>query len=301
MARTLQLLAPSGRTLSVRLVASTDVIAETIAMTERTNALGVYGGTLTAAAGTYTAVVIDSVDGVLGTFEAVEVTGDANETAIVRDIVNPSDTAALLAAISAITGGEGGAFSLSVTVEDSDENPLQNVTVQILDGSIVIDRGLTDENGEVSLTADAGTYTITASRPGLYASHTATLVVTGHATVPTITLGSITIPASPAANQVTCWAYVYDSDGQLAAGVTCTLQVAVADPADEGRIYSGAAREVVSDANGLVAWPGVPEKARIRYWGGGANDEFKKVRTLTLLAANVEAGAYELPSIVAAE
>jgi hypothetical protein len=297
MARTIQLIGPPGESLSVRLVSSADVIAETITLTERTNALGVYDGPLTAAAGTYSATVLSSGDPI-GAFESVAVAGTDPENVQIRDRVDTSEAAEILAAIAAISGGEGGAFTLAITVEDADETPLQNVTVQILDGSLVIDRGTTDESGEVSLTADAGTYTIVASKPGLYASYTATLVVTTHATVPTITLAAISISPSPEANQVTCWAYVYGATGQLASGVVCSLQVISPDPDDEGSIYYGSIREATSDSNGLVQWVGVPEKARIRYWGGEDDAATKRVKTLDLEAAKVVEGTYQLPSIV---
>jgi hypothetical protein len=84
MARTISILAPSGRTLTLRLVTAGDVIAETIALAERANALGVYVGTLTAAAGTYRAVLLDDAE-VLGAWEAVEITGETDEDAWVRE------------------------------------------------------------------------------------------------------------------------------------------------------------------------------------------------------------------------
>lgn len=54
MARTLELAAPTGLTLTCELVArGTNVVTETVTLTEKTVAKQIYTGTLTAAAGTY--------------------------------------------------------------------------------------------------------------------------------------------------------------------------------------------------------------------------------------------------------
>lgn len=89
MAKTLVLpAAPAGLTLTVRLVdTSDDTIAETITMTEDTNAKGRYTGTITAAAGTYTAL-IRSGSNVIGTYEEVEVSEDDPSTSVIREKVN---------------------------------------------------------------------------------------------------------------------------------------------------------------------------------------------------------------------
>ena len=85
MARTIHVSGPAGLTLpGLRLVSSTDALADTITLTESVNALGRYNGTLTASSGTYTAVLLSDTNAV-GTFAAVVVTGIDPEQVEVHD------------------------------------------------------------------------------------------------------------------------------------------------------------------------------------------------------------------------
>lgn len=88
MARTIVVFAPTGLSSpSIDLVDSSDVVEENVSLTEDTNAKCRYTGTLTADAGTYTAVVKEGSDAI-GAFGSQTVSGESDETLIVRDTVN---------------------------------------------------------------------------------------------------------------------------------------------------------------------------------------------------------------------
>ena len=88
MARTIKLYAPTGwATVTVQLFDETDTEIEEVAMTEATTAKGIYRGTVTAAPGTYDAVVSGNSGGgkvSKGAYGYVRLVGDP-EVAVVGD------------------------------------------------------------------------------------------------------------------------------------------------------------------------------------------------------------------------
>jgi hypothetical protein len=63
-------------------------------------------------------------------------------------------------------------------------------------------------------------------------------------------------------------------------------------------IYDGVIAEATSDAQGEIVWPKRPIGAQLEYWRGPADQESRRVKRVTIAAADVVNGVYWLPSIV---
>ncbi|MGD9494840.1 MAG: carboxypeptidase regulatory-like domain-containing protein [Armatimonadota bacterium] len=74
--------------------------------------------------------------------------------------ITSGNTSTLDFALSAAPG------VLVATVTDADGNPLENATVQLLSGTQVVAEGMTDQDGQVSIEAQPGGYTVVAAAPG---------------------------------------------------------------------------------------------------------------------------------------
>lgn len=97
-----------------------------------------------------------------------------------------------------------------------------------------------------------------------------------------------------------CYVDVYDEDGELEAGVVCSLRI-VKEPSGSGQIFGGTAVEATSDANGRVCWPKRPVGCQIEYWRGGADADPKRIKRATIAAVDVVDGVFWLPRIVGHE
>lgn len=98
---------------------------------------------------------------------------DSGSDRVAREGADSDTLETLSDQVDGITGGSGGARTVTVTVTRSDTGAaIQNATVQIKSGSSIIDRQTTNASGVAAPTADDGTYTVVVSYPGLYESST---------------------------------------------------------------------------------------------------------------------------------
>lgn len=108
MTRTIVVYGPSAlSTPSIDLVDSSDVVQDSISLTEDTNAKGRYTGSIDAgtSAGDYTGIVLTG-SSAIGTFEEVTVTAEDPSTVIVRPLVNTGlddEIASIQASITGMT------------------------------------------------------------------------------------------------------------------------------------------------------------------------------------------------------
>ena len=163
MARTIKVIGPPGMpSPSLRLVDSGDTIAETIPLTERTNAFGIYDGTISlAGAGSYSAHFLSGANEI-GSFEAADLSGNDPESVTVRDTVNS-------------TGGGGGtigpgSIEYSDTVESPPGTPLAGadvwVTTDAAGTNVVAGTVVTDAFGAFAFMLDAGSYYLWVQKSG---------------------------------------------------------------------------------------------------------------------------------------
>jgi hypothetical protein len=144
----------------------------------------------------------------------------------------------------------GGAYTQTVTVTCGGV-AVPNVTVEILSGSVTIDRKTTDSSGVALPTCNAGTYTLRVSLPGVYQSASSTITVTAAAARP-VTLTALGVPAPTVPGTLTAYGYCYAYGCTAKPAVTVYLQQTVAGTR---QIYDDAVITLTSDATGLVSAP----------------------------------------------
>jgi len=141
-----------------------------------------------------------------------------------------------------------GARSVTVTVDDG-ADPIAGATVRAtLQPGGASRKGTTDGSGQVALSLDDGTYTISITKPG-YSFTPESLVVDGTET-PTY---SMTLEVTPPADPDLCTGYLYCYDENGAAEQSVTVTVTAKLPqSTAGFALDDAAQTDTSDADGLV-------------------------------------------------
>lgn len=185
-------------------------------------------------AGTYAPIAdSDTVDGGVHYGDGEEGTG-----------MTPAEVAAAMAAAGLTL--PGGSFAQTVTVT-SGGTAVPNASVELLSGSVLIDRQTTNSSGVATPSANAGTYTLRVTATG-YASSTTTITVTA-AAARAVTLTAINVTASTV-GKTTLYGNVYDKNlvGELATTVTAGINKLPSG--DTGRILDGEDKSATTDANG---------------------------------------------------
>ena len=83
-------------------------------------------------------------------------------------------------ALVTLTTGIGGAFNITITVTDG-VNPLQNAHFTLWDGATLVANGMTDASGHLTLSGNAGSYTVALVK-GNYTFGSVTRTITGEQT-----------------------------------------------------------------------------------------------------------------------
>lgn len=158
-------------------------------------------------------------------------------------------------------GGATGSNTVDVTVTDG-TTPIQDVKVEIWnsDESALVTYGTTDADGEVTLTADAGTYRVRMIKGG-YSFTTQGLTVDGNETV--AYTGTTRVPAAPESPDVCrLYDYLFLPDGTPPTAMpsrAAVLSIEALPYDDDSAIYSGVAIAGTYNATtGLIYWDVVP-------------------------------------------
>jgi len=218
-------------------------------------------------------------------------TNNAATQASLNTLADVVDTVA--ADVASIAAAEGtGVVDVTITVEDSNSNPVQAAVVEL---RINASRYSATTNASgvavINPTEGNGTYTVRISAQGYSLVPTpATLVVSGD-TSHTYTLTTITIPSSDP-DRITGFLYTYDSAGAVEESVMITLtQTATAEAT--GISYDTTPRVEYSDADGLVTFVGMFPGARYEI-RRGSSTATKKVFKVPIDATS----PFELPSLL---
>lgn len=147
-------------------------------------------------------------------------------------------------------GGGTGVYACTWTVNDG-TTVLQGATVSFWLAGVLRGTGTTDASGEVSMSLDAGTYTVAISLSGYtFASTTHTVSATASTWTKTFSMTAIVFSPTPDADQVTAWGYVYGPAGTVESGATIVLEQRTAGAR---QIYDNAPRTLTADGSGLVS------------------------------------------------
>ena len=237
---------------------SDTVVATASATTEATNRLGTFSATFTGVAnGSYKLKSFLGSGYPIATYGFVNITGASGSfLAIDSPFANPTNLLATNPDGSVVTGSSGtGVNTVTITITDTSNNPLQFATVSAMSGNTMYATGQTNATGVVVLYLNNGTYTIAAVLGGLYNGGGGTLVVSG-STSHTYALTAISItPSSP--GEVTGYLTCLDQSGNPLAGVVHIItQIGVAD-GSTGNSFSRSPFTVQSQSNGLVEVTGL--------------------------------------------
>ena len=189
--------------------------------------------------GTPAVALADQYDGTTGltggTYPQSQSAADADKAEILAALVSTGDYA----------------FNVVVTVDDG-TNPVENALVRIVSSAnATVSQGTTDASGNVTLTADAGTYSILASKDG-YTGTSAAKTVTAN-TTQTLSITANTIP-SVTADQAAGSARLLDGQGNAIASTQIKFRLtALASGEDAGLIVQDAEFTVTTDGSGYVS------------------------------------------------
>jgi hypothetical protein len=107
----------------------------------------------------------------------------------------------------------GGSNLVTITVNDSDGDPIIDTRVEIRSsGGSYLTHKVTDGSGQVTLSLNDGTYKVYCRNTGYTFTLPETLVVDEDGETLTITGTAIVIPAAPDGSYVTVWEYCYAED-----------------------------------------------------------------------------------------
>lgn len=147
-------------------------------------------------------------------------------------------------------GGGTGVYACTWTVNDG-TTVLQGATVSFWLAGVLRGTGTTDASGEVSMSLDAGTYTVAISLSGYtFASTTHAVSSTASTWTKTFSMTAIVFSPAPDADQVTAWGYVYGPAATVEPGATIVLEQRTAGAR---QIYDNAPRTLTADGSGLVS------------------------------------------------
>lgn len=147
-------------------------------------------------------------------------------------------------------GGGTGTYACTWTVNDG-STVLEGATVSFWLAGVLRGTGTTNASGQVSMSLDAGTYTVAISLSGYtFASTTHTVSSTASTWTKTFSMAAIVFSPTPDEDQVTAWGFVYSSATVVEPGATIVLEQRTAGAR---QIYDNAPRTLTADANGLVS------------------------------------------------
>jgi hypothetical protein len=143
-----------------------------------------------------------------------------------------------------------GTYACTWTVDDG-STALEGAKVSFWLAGVLRGTGTTDASGEVSMSLDAGTYTVAISLSGYtFASTTHAVSATASTWTKTFSMTAIVFSPTPDADQVTAWGYVYGPAGTVESGATIVLEQRTAGAR---QIYDNAPRTLTADGSGLVS------------------------------------------------
>ena len=143
-----------------------------------------------------------------------------------------------------------GTYACTWTVDDG-STALEGAKVSFWLAGVLRGTGTTDASGEVSMSLDAGTYTVAISLSGYtFASTTHTVSAMASTWTKTFSMTAIVFSPTPDADQVTAWGYVYGPAGTVESGATIVLEQRTAGAR---QIYDNAPRTLTADGSGLVS------------------------------------------------
>ena len=181
-----------------------------------------------------------------------------------------------------------GARTVTVTVTDDSDVPLQNATVRVTQGAESYVLG-TNASGVVSFSLDDATWTVSITKYG-YQFSPVSLVVDENETI-TYTMSQI-VPTPSTPGLITGYLVCYDNEGVVESGVTVYLKQL--EPAtDSGVAYDGDVRSAVSDAEGLVEFTGLFLGGRYHVY----RDQLDE-RPVMFTIADDQTDPMELPSVI---
>lgn len=119
-------------------------------------------------------------------------------------------------------GGTGGLNPITIHVTDG-SGDIQNARVRVYNGSILIVDETSDVSGDISSSADDGTFTLIAAADG-YSNYSAPITVSGSGAF-TVTMTAVApLPAPSSPDLCTVGGYIRDGQGNLLDGVEITIQ-----------------------------------------------------------------------------
>ncbi len=155
-------------------------------------------------------------------------------------------------AVSALTPASGtGAFTLAITVEDQDGQPLEGATVRVTEGVTSLLR-TTGPDGTFSpaFAVDANTYSVVITKPG-YDFEPTTLSITENRTI-TYTLTQVAITPDPDPAKTRVVMTTYDELGNIAPSVSVTFSLVRVPTGDVNHVFSITRFTVQSNAFGVL-------------------------------------------------
>lgn len=193
--------------------------------------------------------------------------------------------------IAGIEGGAGtGARTVTIIVQDADENPLENARVRMTNGaeSYV---GATDASGQVVFALDDGTWAVAVTKP-LYTFTPTTLAVSADLDQ-IYFMTALSIPVSEP-DKVTGYTLCLDEQGEPEEDVEVQLWQTATPTGGTGYAYDKTVRAATSDGNGLAFFAGMIPGAGYRLRRGSGSG------VAVAIAADAT-GTVALPSLLGKE
>lgn len=242
----------TGLTVTAKLYSGETQIGSAISMTEVSEAVGRYTGSMpSTAAGVY-GVLFYAAGAQIGSGK-IEWNGTLEVTSLVLE-----------SEINAITGGGGsGANPVTITIQTTASVAIQSATVTAWKNGLIEGTLATNVSGVAVLSLDNGTYSVVVTAAG-YQGSTASLVVSG-TTAQTYQLTAITITPSPSGG-VTGYLYTTDTTGTvIQGGVVVSIQMTRTASGQTGEAISPVVKTVTSDSGGLAQFVGLTPGATYRF------------------------------------
>lgn len=240
---------PTGLTLTCDVVhPQTLAVEETVTLTE---ASAVYSGNVTGAISGQKIFVMKASGSIIGSR--------------LRTIEDTTATFIILSELETYASDGRGAYPVTITIDDGTD-PVVGATVRITTTGLVTTK-ITDGSGIAMFALDNGTYDVTITMAG-YGAGVESLTVLG-ATPETYSLTEIVVSPPASALVATGIMVVYDEDGAKEQGASISIKL-TAGPGTAGYGFDTATRTDVSDADGLVTFPGMIRGATYSVWRGVA-------------------------------
>lgn len=285
--------ARSGRSYTAKLFTvadpDTEVTGNTITVTERTNAKGIFRAGIARAsalpAGDYILVYLyGTLGAAVGYFTFAGTDGEtATETAVLAELDPASVRSALGmsaadldsqldAILAAASAGAGtGARTVTITVNDG-TTVLQNAVVRFTEGSNTF-RALTNASGVATFNLDDATYTVAVTKSG-YTYAGTTMVVNGTETATySMTAVSVTPPTNPDLSAVVV--LCLGTDFEAESGVTIDLRIITLPSGSTNTAYPGIKQTATSNGSGIATLEA--PKGSVCEWKRGKEDSWTEI------------------------